>query len=126
MFTPIENPLIGTTRLYMPQGYSPFDPSQADLDDVTLVLAVGDAVTVESAWNRDYLEHTSSNPVLFYVRSHRTGHATHVVERDIKLELPLGTKRAFGLKWRPRPFPETDEVTWATEAEMTALFGDRK
>lgn len=92
MFTNIpDDKLVGTQRLFMPQGYSPYQISGISRGE-NWVLCNGDMVTVESAWTRDYLPPTDPN--LYYVRSHRTGLATHVTFDEIKLALPFPTESA--------------------------------
>lgn len=90
-FEPIADDLVGTTRMFMPQGKSPYDHLLLGETDGggggTLIICTGDAVTVESAWTRPYMARTA--PVLYYVRSHRTGIATHVLADQINLALPL-------------------------------------
>lgn len=83
MFAPTEHPYVGTTRAYLPQGFSPYAPP-SDYRDSSMVIYSGDTVDVLSAWCRPYLPDDA--PTLLYVRSHRTGKCSHVVAAD----LPLG------------------------------------
>lgn len=82
MFTPSTHAYVGTTRAFIPQGYSPYDPTFG-LGAGTLVLPAGDTVDVLSAWTRDYLP--GGGIPLLYVRSHATGLCTHVVAADLPL-----------------------------------------
>ena len=79
MFTPTTHEYVGTDRAYLPQGFMPF---QTDRHGSEVILFQGDTVTVESAWERDYLPDA---PTLLYVRSHTTGIATHVTASDLPL-----------------------------------------
>lgn len=78
MFTEVSHPLIGQELTYMPPGFSPFAPQRRD---ASLILAVGDPVTVLSAWSRPYLG--DGAPILLYVRSHVSWQSTHVTENDL-------------------------------------------
>ena len=83
MFDPIEHEIVGQDFMFMPPGGSPYDPSRVEKSPGYTLLSSGDWVTVESAWTRPFLsEHA---PDLFYVRSHNSGEATHVVRGDLKL-----------------------------------------
>jgi hypothetical protein len=96
LFQPAQHPYIGTLRMFMPQGRSPYEVAGADDSDGVLILRNGDVVDVVSAWTRPYLPPTT--PTLLYVRSLNTGRATHVIES----ELPLAVPDDGGI---PVPFP---------------------
>jgi len=91
LFTETTHPFVGTTRIFVPQGMSPIEPDYTPLsgrESGEMILWVGDAVTVLSAWNRDYLPSqpgTPGNPTLLYVRSHTTGLCTHVVADEVRI-----------------------------------------
>ena len=82
MFTLTTHPHVGTERIYIHQGASPYQPEPHDGKGVA-VLFPGDVVTVESAWVRPYLDDTA--PTLLYVLSHTTGQRTHVTADDLPL-----------------------------------------
>jgi len=101
MFTPVpDDPWIGTARIYMPQGYSPIQPaSDRQLAQEHVLLAPGDAVTIQSAWTRPYLP--DGGEILYYVKSHRTGKNTHVPESHLPLRVDFDkhpTWREFALE----------------------------
>lgn len=79
MYRQIDSPHVGIESAYLPQGRMPYDVS-GEIDGTT-ILRNGDPVTILSAWTRDYLP--ADAPTLYYVRSHNTGHATHVVGADL-------------------------------------------
>ena len=82
MFDPIEHEIVGQDFMFMPPGKSPFQ-IRREAHAPRAILITGDRVTVESAWTRPFL--SDDAPDLFYVRSHNTGEATHVVRGDLKL-----------------------------------------
>ena len=81
-FTPIAHEFVGTIRAYLPLGCTPYalDAEEAGL----VILPAGDTVDVLSAWTREYLP--TGSETLLYVRSHATGHSTHVTESDLRLK----------------------------------------
>lgn len=89
LFTPANHSLVGTRRVYIGQGSSPYDPNHPDHPDHVsepgglTILNAGDPVWVLSAWDRDYL---TDAPILLYVRSENTGEATHVLACDLPLD----------------------------------------
>ena len=78
MFTPTTHHLVGKVMTYLPKGSSPYAP--IPIRTGVTILQSGDPVTVQSAWDRDYLVNP---PVLLYVTSHNTGESTHVIENDL-------------------------------------------
>lgn len=80
-FRQIESSLVGQIRVYMPRGFSPYEPANREEIDNWDIILTGDIVTIESAWTRDYLPTTA--PTVYYVLSHTTGKRTHVTESDL-------------------------------------------
>lgn len=79
----IAHQFVGTVRVYMPRGYSPWDPTRLSSEGGVDVLNTGDACVVEPAWAL-----LDGTPIL-NVRSLETGLNAQVPEWDLPIVVPI-------------------------------------